>query len=105
MGRIYHRLLAGASWISEYGDPDDEVDWAHLQQISPYHLVDSAPVGRPPVLFTTSTRDDRVHPGHARKMVGRLQATSSAVGSAATSSRAYLFESPEGGHSGATSIA
>lgn len=70
--RRYHRLLAGASWMAEYGDPDDPDDWAFLAEYSPYHNVHS---GRtyPPTLFLTSTRDDRVHPGHARKMVARLR--------------------------------
>ncbi|WP_285487140.1 prolyl oligopeptidase family serine peptidase [Amycolatopsis taiwanensis] len=67
----YHLLLAGASWVAEYGDPDDPAEWAYLSQYSPYQNVHS---GRdyPPALFLTSTRDDRVHPGHARKMVARM---------------------------------
>jgi prolyl oligopeptidase len=70
--RRYNRLLAGASWIAEYGDPDTAADWAFLREYSPYHHVRA---GRPypPVLFVTSTRDDRVHPGHARKMAARLR--------------------------------
>ncbi|HKS48667.1 MAG TPA: prolyl oligopeptidase family serine peptidase [Amycolatopsis sp.] len=69
--RRYHLLLAGASWMAEYGDPDDPTEWAYLSKYSPYHNVHS---GRPypPSLFLTSTRDDRVHPGHARKMVARM---------------------------------
>ncbi|GAA4442414.1 prolyl oligopeptidase family serine peptidase [Phytohabitans houttuyneae] len=70
--RRYTKLLAGASWIAEYGDPDDEADWAYLREFSPYHNVrPDRPY--PPVLFLTSTRDDRVHPGHARKMVALLR--------------------------------
>ncbi|WP_027943158.1 prolyl oligopeptidase family serine peptidase [Amycolatopsis taiwanensis] len=67
----YHLLLAGASWVAEYGDPDDPAEWAYLSRYSPYQNVHS---GRnyPPALFLTSTRDDRVHPGHARKMVARM---------------------------------
>ena len=68
----YHKLLAGASWMDEYGDPDDPADWAALAKFSPYHNV-KAGVRYPPTLFTTSTRDDRVHPGHARKMAARLE--------------------------------
>jgi len=70
--RRYHKLLAGASWMAEYGDPDDPADWAFLKEYSPYQNVHS---GRPypPTLVITSTRDDRVHPGHARKMVARLR--------------------------------
>src|SRR5262249_39059716 len=65
--RRYHRLLAGASWMAEYGNPDDPAEWAFISRYSPYQNV-RAGVRYPPVLFTTSTRDDRVHPGHARKM-------------------------------------
>ncbi|REF35826.1 prolyl oligopeptidase [Thermasporomyces composti] len=87
----YHRLLAGASWMAEYGDPDDENDWAFLREYSPYHNVRP---GRPypPVLFITSTRDDRVHPGHARKMVAKLRDLGYDV--------AY-YENIEGGHGSA----
>ena len=63
----YHKLLAGASWMAEYGNPDTS-DWADfLHKYSPYQNL-KAETEYPPVLFTTSTRDDRVHPGHARKM-------------------------------------
>ena len=89
--RRFHRLLAGASWMGEYGDPDEPADWAYLERFSPYHNV--LP-GRPypPVLFVTSTRDDRVHPGHARKMVARLREHGYEVG---------LYENVEGGHGAA----
>ncbi len=88
--RRYHQLLAGASWMAEYGDPDDPADWAFLRGISPYHNL--AP-GRPypPALFTTSTRDDRVHPGHARKMVAAMDALGCDV---------RYYENVEGGHGG-----
>jgi prolyl oligopeptidase len=71
--RRYHRLLAGASWIAEYGDPDIPEDWAYLQTMSAYHTAEP---GRPypPILFATTRTDDRVHPGHARKMAAKLQA-------------------------------
>jgi prolyl oligopeptidase len=89
--RRYHRLLAGASWMAEYGDPDDPDDWAYLRTYSPYHLLEP---GRkyPPVLFVTSTRDDRVHPGHARKMLARM---------AEMGLDARLYENIEGGHGAA----
>ena len=87
----YHRLLAGASWMGEYGDPDDPGDWAWLRRWSPYHTVRPG-VRYPRVLFTTSTRDDRVHPGHARKMVARMRAQGHDV---------LLYENIEGGHGGA----
>ncbi len=71
--RRYSKLLAGASWIAEYGDPDKPEDWAFLQEVSAYHRAEP---GRryPPILLATSRRDDRVHPGHARKMAAKLQA-------------------------------
>ncbi|GGE23009.1 prolyl oligopeptidase [Aureimonas endophytica] len=86
--RRYHRLLAGASWIAEYGDPDRPEDWAFLQHISAYHAAEP---GRPypPILIATTRRDDRVHPGHARKMAAKLQAMGYA---------AHLFEQEGGGH-------
>ena len=71
--RRYAKLLAGASWIAEYGDPDDAEDWAFLSKISAYHAV-KAGEAYPPILIATSRRDDRVHPGHARKMAAKLQA-------------------------------
>jgi prolyl oligopeptidase len=90
--RRYHRLLAGASWMSEYGDPDDPAQWAWISKYSPYQNVPEASTRLPAVLFTTSTRDDRVHPGHARKMAARLREKGHA---------AWLYENIEGGHGGA----
>ena len=89
--RRYSQLLAGASWMGEYGDPDVEDDWAFIQTFSPYHLVDDQRA-YPPALLLTSTRDDRVHPGHARKMMARLQEAGKDV---------LYFENIEGGHGGA----
>ena len=68
--RRYSQLLAGASWIAEYGDPALAEDWAFLGPMSAYH---AAVPGRPypPILLATARRDDRVHPGHARKMAGQ----------------------------------
>ena len=87
----YSHLLAGASWMAEYGDPDLPSDWEFIRTFSPYHLVER---GRryPPMLLMTSTRDDRVHPGHARKMAARL----SEFGYDVT-----YWENMEGGHAGA----
>ncbi len=87
----YHRLLAGASWMAEYGDPDKPEDWAAISRYSPYQNVrkDKA---YPKVLFTTSTRDDRVHPGHARKMAARMREQGHAL---------LYWENIEGGHGGA----
>ncbi len=89
--RRYHRLLAGASWMAEYGDPDLAADWAFISRYSPYQNA-RAGVTYPTVLFTTSTRDDRVHPGHARKMAARLMEFGSPV---------LYYENIEGGHGGA----
>ena len=89
--RRFHLLLAGASWVAEYGDPDDPADWAFISEYSPYQNV-SADRRYPPVLFTTSTRDDRVHPGHARKMAAALEELGH---------RVYYYENIEGGHGGA----
>lgn len=69
--RRYHQLLAGASWMAEYGDPDEAAEWEFIRPYSPYHNVRSGQK-YPPTLFVTSTRDDRVHPGHARKMVAKM---------------------------------
>lgn len=89
--RRYHRLLAGASWMSEYGDPDDPAQWAYLSRYSPYQNVEAG-TRYPPILLTTSTRDDRVHPGHARKMTARLMELDQPV---------LYYENIEGGHGGA----
>ena len=89
--RRYHHLLAGASWMAEYGDPDDAAEWAVIAKYSPYQRVAAGAV-YPPVLFTTSTRDDRVHPAHARKMAARMLALGHPV---------FYFENIEGGHGGA----
>ena len=68
----YHKLLAGASWVGEYGDPDDTVEGAFLRRISPYHNL-KAGTAYPEPFFVTSSKDDRVHPGHARKMAARME--------------------------------
>ncbi|WP_030996848.1 prolyl oligopeptidase family serine peptidase [Streptomyces sp. NRRL F-5630] len=86
----YHRLLAGASWTAEYGDPEDEADRPHLRALSPYHRL-TADRAYPPLLLRTSTRDDRVHPGHARKFAARMRELGHSV---------LLYESPGGGHGG-----
>lgn len=86
--RRYTRLLAGASWIAEYGDPDVAEDWAFLQHYSAYHTA--MPSQKyPPILLATTRRDDRVHPGHARKMAAKLQAMGY---------EAHFYEPAAGGH-------
>ncbi|MDR5756414.1 prolyl oligopeptidase family serine peptidase [Caballeronia sp. LZ035] len=69
----FHQLLQGASWIEEYGDPDNPDDLRFLMTYSPYQNV-RAETAYPPALFTSSTVDDRVHPAHGRKMVAKMQA-------------------------------
>jgi prolyl oligopeptidase len=86
--RRYSKLLAGASWIAEYGDPDKPDEWAWLQTYSAYHLAKPGQ-NYPPILFVTTRRDDRVHPGHARKMTAKLQAMGY---------EAYFYEPAAGGH-------
>ena len=90
----YSHLLAGASWMAEYGNPDT-ADWEFIKTFSPYHLFD-ANKQYPPVLFTTSTRDDRVHPGHARKMAAKMIDAGKDV---------TYYENVEGGHGGAANNA
>ena len=91
----YTKLLAGASWAAEYGDPDDPDQWEFLRTFSPYHLF--APDREyPPVLFTTSTKDDRVHPGHARKLAALMLSAGKDV---------TYYENVEGGHGGAANNA
>lgn len=92
--RRYHLLLAGASWVAEYGDPDNPEEWDYIGRYSPYQkaLETGAEATYPPILLTTSTRDDRVHPGHARKMAAALEAQGH---------RVWYHENIEGGHGGA----
>ncbi|HEU0134900.1 MAG TPA: prolyl oligopeptidase family serine peptidase [Allosphingosinicella sp.] len=85
----YSKLLAGASWVDEYGDPDKPEDWAFLSKYSPYQNLRPG-VRYPAVFFYSSTKDDRVHPGHARKMAARL---------GEYGNRFYFHEYLEGGHS------
>ena len=85
----YSHLSAGASWIDEYGDPDKPEDWAFMSKYSPYQNVRSG-VRYPPLFIYLSTKDDRVHPGHARKLAAKLKADGN---------RVYYHEYTEGGHS------
>ncbi|MBL0087787.1 MAG: S9 family peptidase [Ideonella sp.] len=87
----YHLLLAGASWMAEYGNPEDPAQWAYISKYSPYQNV-KAGVKYPKVLFTTSTRDDRVHPAHARKLAARMLEQGHEL---------LYYENVEGGHGGA----
>ena len=86
--RRYSKLLAGASWMAEYGDPDVPEQWAYIRTWSPYHLL-RKDVRYPTPFYWTNTRDDRVHPGHARKMVARMESLGDPV---------LYFENVAGGH-------
>jgi len=86
--RRFSHLLAGASWMAEYGDPDKPEDWAYIQTWSPYELL-RKDAKYPKPFYWTNTRDDRVHPAHARKMVAKMEALGHPV---------YYFENIEGGH-------
>jgi prolyl oligopeptidase len=87
----YNKLLAGASWMGEYGDPDTD-DWDYIKEYSPYHNLDPE-ADYPTPFLTTSTRDDRVHPGHARKMVARMKEMGHDL---------LYYENTVGGHAGAS---
>jgi prolyl oligopeptidase len=87
----YHLLLAGASWMGEYGDPDQPDQWAWIAPYSPYHNIKGGQ-RYPRTLFTSSTRDDRVHPGHARKMAARMLEQGHDL---------LYWENQDGGHAGA----
>jgi prolyl oligopeptidase len=87
----FNKLLAGASWMAEYGDPDTD-DWNYIREYSPYHNLEED-AEYPKAFFTTSTRDDRVHPAHARKMVAKMSAMGHDL---------LYFENTVGGHAGAS---
>ena len=88
----YNKLLAGASWMGEYGDPDKPEEWEFIKKYSPYQNL-KKDAKYPEVFFTTSTRDDRVHPGHARKMVAKMIELGYPI---------YYYENMEGGHAGSS---
>ncbi|MNT46028.1 Prolyl endopeptidase precursor [compost metagenome] len=90
----YHKLLAGASWMAEYGDPDDPKMRAAILKYSPYQKL-SPTAKYPEVFIMTSTKDDRVHPGHARKMVAKMKEQGHPV---------YYYENIEGGHAGSSNL-
>jgi len=91
----YHKLLAGASWVGEYGDPDDQgAEGEFIRNLSPYHNID--PMGDYPVPYIyTSTKDDRVHPAHARKFAQRLEDYGLPF---------VYYENIDGGHAGAANL-
>ena len=100
LGYADANMLAGASWVDEYGDPRLGPDgkpthpdeYAYLARLSPYRNMNPAAVASAMPFFVTSTKDDRVHPGHARKMAARLEAAGAPF---------YYYENIDGGHSAA----
>ena len=93
--RRYDKLLAGASWVGEYGDPDDEgAEGAYIRTLSPYHNIRSD-VEYPEPYIYTSTKDDRVHPAHARKFAQRLEDMGLPF---------QYYENIDGGHAGAANL-
>ena len=88
----YNKLLAGASWMGEFGNPDVPEEWEYIKKYSPYHNL-KEDMDYPEVYFGTSTRDDRVHPGHARKMVAKMNDMGY---------KTYYYENTEGGHAGSS---
>lgn len=92
----FSKLLVGSAWVGEYGDPDKPNELKHLLKISPYHNL-KKDKKYPPVFFYTSTKDDRVHPGHARKMVYKMQS----IGA----DNVLYYENMEGGHAGSSTLA
>jgi prolyl oligopeptidase len=87
----YDQMLAGASWVDEFGSPNVPAERAFLEKISPYHNLKTA-IAYPPPFFVTSTKDDRVHPGHARKMAAKM---------ADLNLPFYYYENIDGGHAAA----
>lgn len=88
----YNKMLAGASWMGEFGNPDIPEEWAYIKKYSPYHNLKKG-MDYPEVFFGTSTRDDRVHPGHSRKMVAKMNDMGY---------KTYYYENTEGGHAGSS---
>lgn len=88
----YNKLLAGSSWMGEFGNPDVPEEWAYIKKYSPYHNLKEG-AEYPEIFFYSSTRDDRVHPGHARKMVAKMNDMGY---------KSYYYENTEGGHAGSS---
>jgi prolyl oligopeptidase len=86
----YTQLLAGPSWVDEYGDPEKAEDWAVMQRYSPYHNLKPG-VKMPPTLYMANLNDDRVHPAHGRKMAARQ---------AELGNPTWYYEPEQGGHGG-----
>lgn len=93
--RRYHTLLAGHSWVAEYGDPDDELDGKYIRNLSPYHRIEKDQKNYPIIFLNTSTKDDRVHPAHARKFAAKLEEFGHEF---------FYYENIDGGHAGASNL-
>jgi prolyl oligopeptidase len=90
----YDQLLAGASWVEEYGDPDNPAERPFLEQMSPYQNLRARP-DFPEPFFVTSTKDDRVHPAHARKFAAKMESLGMPF---------LYYENIDGGHSAAANL-
>lgn len=90
----FHKLLAGHSWVGEYGDPEKKEELDFLLKYSPFHNLKKKRDYPTPFVWT-STLDDRVHPGHARKFVAKMKDLGHEV---------YYYENTEGGHAGASNF-
>lgn len=90
----YHKLLAGASWMAEFGNPDDPQQWSFISKYSPYQNLKTG-MSYPQIFYYTSTKDDRVHPGHARKMAAKLEELGSPY---------FYYENIDGGHAGVANL-
>lgn len=86
----FHELQPGATWTAEYGDPRDPDMRPFLRSYSPMqNIAPASRVAYPIPLVITSTDDDRVLPGHARRFVAALQAAGH---------NAFYWEDGQGGH-------
>ncbi|KAF0113357.1 MAG: prolyl oligopeptidase [Hyphomonadaceae bacterium] len=90
----YHLLLAGASWVDEYGSPDVPAERAWLERLSPYNILRKRD-DMPEPFFVTSTKDDRVHPAHARKFAAKMEELGMPF---------LYYENIDGGHGAAANL-
>jgi prolyl oligopeptidase len=91
----YSQIGAGASWVGEYGDPALPSEKAVIARYDPYSNL-KAGQKYPEVFIETSTKDDRVHPAHARKAAARLEALGYPV---------LYYENIDGGHAASANLA
>lgn len=91
----FHKLLAGASWVAEYGSVENEEEKTYLESYSPYQNINRDKIKDTTILLYTSTKDDRVHPGHARKMAAKIKELNLPY---------FYFENLDGGHGGSSNF-